>query len=88
MVNNDVNKVDGTIGSKIQYAVFSDQNLTKAQIKDWLARDMRGVYLLLAELLASVEAQEALAEVFWKRYRKFHDERAANPQLFDKPGTK
>lgn len=64
-----------SVSSQIDYAVFSNANLTKDQIKGWLQADIRGVYLLLAEMLGSVEVLDALSEVFFKRYVKFHEEK-------------
>lgn len=66
----------GSVDAKIQYSVFQDGQLSRDTIKGWLSKDIRGVYLLLSELLTSPEALDALTEVFYKRYLSFHEQKA------------
>lgn len=66
-----------SVKEKVDYSVFSDAQISRDQIKDWLRKDIQGVYILLSEVLASAEVLEALTEVFWTRYVKFHEEKKA-----------
>lgn len=73
--------VSDSVRSQIDYTVFKDGTLTKDQIKGWLQTDIRGVYMLLAEMLASVEVMDALVEVFWKRYVTLHEAKKAQQEM-------
>lgn len=53
---------------KIDKAAIFEKTITRDQVKEWLTRDIKGVYVLLAEIINSDECQEALVEVFWQRY--------------------
>lgn len=77
----DMNQFEGTVDSKMQYAVFKDQNLDRETIKNWLIKDIRGTYITMSELLSSRECIEALTDVFYKRYVDFHAKQQANPEL-------
>lgn len=66
---------------KLEFAVFHDADISKDQISTWLQNDIRGVYLLLSEVLASRECLDALVDVFYKRYLKFHEDKKNNPEL-------
>lgn len=66
---------------KIQLASFADANLTKEQIHEWLEKDMRGVYVLLTEVLASPECLLALSEAYYKRYQQLKEKLANAPEL-------
>lgn len=52
----------------IDKASMFSKTITRDQIKEWLVRDIKGVYVLLAEIINTDECQEALVEVFWQRY--------------------
>lgn len=69
------------IGHKVDYAVRENANLGKETIKEWLVKDIKGVYILLAEIINSKEAVDALVEVFWKRYQDMHAAKNAQPEL-------
>lgn len=70
-----------SIKEKVDYAVFKNAHINRDQIKDWLKRDIQGVYVLLAEMLRSEDAIDALADVYFERYKKFHAEKARQPEL-------
>lgn len=72
---------NGSVDSKIQYAVFQDGKLQRETIKSWLEKDVRGTYLLLSEILSSPPVLDALTEVFYKRYKDFHAQKAQAPEL-------
>lgn len=69
------------IGHKVDYAVKENANIGKEQIREWLVKDIRGSYLLILEVLNSEESIDALVEIFWKRYRRLHDQKNAQPEL-------
>lgn len=76
---------EGSVKSKIDYAVFANGELSKEQIAEWLSKDIKGVYYLLAEILNSKEAIDALAEVFYQRYLAFQKAKEVTPELDLKP---
>lgn len=57
---------------KIDYEVFKNGSISKETIKEWLKKDIQGVYVLLSEMLYSPEVIDALVEVFYQRYLKMH----------------
>lgn len=63
--------IDG-VGHKVDYAVKSDASISRDQIREWLVKDMRGVYLLLSELLNSPQCVDALTDIFYARYQDMH----------------
>lgn len=65
---------DGVKG-KLDSALFHDADIAKAQVREWLVKDMRGVYILIAEVLASEECVDALTEIFYGRYQKLHKDK-------------
>lgn len=69
------------IGHKVDYAVKENANIGKEQIREWLVKDIRGVYILLAEILNSKEATDALVEVFWNRYKTMHEAKQNQTEL-------
>lgn len=74
-------KKEFSADEKLQYAVFQNGNLSRDQIKEWYKKDVAGIYVLIAEVLRSEEALDALVEVAWKRYQKYHAEKTAQPEL-------
>lgn len=69
------------VKAKIDYAVFADASLSRDQIKEWLKKDIQGVYVLLSEMLYSEEVIDSLVNVFYKRYEAHHAAKAAEPEL-------
>lgn len=65
-----------SVNQKVDYALFTDANLSRDTIKGWLKNDIRGMYLTLAEVLASNDCIEALTEVMYKRYTGIHKAKA------------
>lgn len=63
--------IDG-VGHKVDYAVKNDASISRDQIREWLVKDMRGVYLLLSELLNSSQCVDALTDIFYARYQDMH----------------
>lgn len=54
---------------KIDYMVMKDKTLTRDQIKEWLQKDIQGVYILLSEILRTNEVLDAMVNVFYERYQ-------------------
>lgn len=57
---------------KIDFEVFKNGSIERDQIKEWLKKDIQGVYILLSEMLYSPEVIDTLTEVFYQRYLKIH----------------
>lgn len=70
-----------TPGQKIEYAVKVDADISQAQIKEWLIKDIRGVHILLSEILQTEECIDALVKVFYERYSTMHKAKTENPEL-------
>lgn len=62
----------GSVKAKSDYAVFNNADIPKEQIKEWLVKDIKGVFILLSDLIQTPEAIDALTEVFYKRYCDLH----------------
>lgn len=74
-------ETDFTVQEKIDYQVFSNQNLSREQLRAWFVKDIKGVYILLSELLNTTEAIDALTDVYYKRYKDFHEAQKNQPEL-------
>lgn len=59
----------------IEYSVLTNKQIPKAQIKEWLERDIKNVYILLAEILRTQELIDAFVNVYYKRYEELHKEK-------------
>lgn len=70
-----------SVNQKIDYALFADADITRDRIKGWLKNDLRGVYLVIAEILASNDCVEALTDVMYKRYSDLHKAKAEQTEL-------
>lgn len=66
---------------KVDFTVFKDGTLSRETIRSWLSTDIRGVYMILAEVLAAEEVLDALTDVFYKRYKKLHEAKMAQTEL-------
>lgn len=60
-------KVKG-INQVIQDTAFNGFDLDHNQIKEYLKRDIRGIYVLLADILNSPDVLDAMAAVMLTRY--------------------
>lgn len=56
----------------VDYAVFKNANISRDELQKWIARDITGAYMTLAEILRNQEVLDAITEVYWKRYQAFH----------------
>lgn len=78
--------IEGT-QAKVDYAILNDSNLSKEQVKDGLQKDIESVAVFVSNLLRSKECMDALTEVMWQRYQKYHEQRKKRehdePGLFD-----
>lgn len=45
--------------------------VSRDTIREWFKRDLRGIHVLLAEILATDVAIDALVEVFYDRHMKY-----------------
>lgn len=63
-----------------QNAFAGDLTMTRDQIKAGLKKDVYGVYVVLAEMLASNEVLEAITEVFWKRLLELREQKEKDKQ--------
>lgn len=72
---------NGGVKSKVDFAVFTDANISRQEISEWLVRDIKNTYFTLSEVLNSKECIEALTDVFYKRYCDMHAAKAAQPEL-------
>lgn len=71
---------------KVDYAIKENAELSKEQIREWLMKDMKGAYIVLAEIINSQECYDALVEVMWNRYLRMHKEKQIAPELpLDQP---
>lgn len=70
-----------SMDQKAQYAVFTNSALERSEIKEWLVSDMKRALVTVSEVLQSNDALEALTEVYWKRYCKYHESAQAQPEL-------
>lgn len=55
-----------------QQAAFAGVKLSREEIFDLVKRDMRGIHVLLSEILASDVCINALTDVFYKRHVELH----------------
>lgn len=69
---------------KIDFEVFKNGSIERDQIKEWLKKDIQGVYILLSEMLYSPEVIDTLTEVFYQRYLKMHKQPEATAEQMDK----
>lgn len=69
------------IGHKVDQAAKENVSISRDMIREWLKKDIGGVYVLLAEMLNSSEVIDAVTDVFWSRYQRFKEE--SEPSLFD-----
>lgn len=74
-------ETDFTVQEKIDYQVFSNKNLSREQLRAWFVKDIKGVYVLLSELLDTTEAIDALTDVYYKRYKDFHEAQQNQTEL-------
>lgn len=65
-------QLNATMDQKIQYNVLHEQNLNRDTIKEWLSRDIKGIYIILADILRQDEILEKLTDVYYDRYKAFH----------------
>lgn len=66
---------------KMEIASVYDADLSKETLRDWMVKDIRGVHVLLSEVLGSEECISALTEVFYKRYLELQESKKAQPSL-------
>lgn len=71
-----------SIDQRIQFNVLQNADLSRETIKQWLEKDIKGVYILLADILQSSEIMDAIVNVFYKRYQELHDSAKVSPELF------
>lgn len=58
----------------IEEAAFNNWSMTREQIQFGLKRDIRGIYVVLAEILQSQEVLDAITNVYYERYLKIKAE--------------
>lgn len=73
---------------KIDYEVFKNGTIQKAQIAEWLKKDIEGVYVLISEMLYTPEVMEALVNVFYDRYVKLHKQAQIDEALKTQPDVR
>lgn len=71
-----------SIKQVLSEGAFHGTNYSPDDIKNFLRRDIKGVYILLAEVLQSDEVIDALASVYYKRYQELM---AQQPIEFNEP---
>lgn len=69
-----------SIKQELQEGAFKGTAYSKEDIRKFLVRDIKGVYIVLAEILQSDDAVNALVEVYYRRYQEMM---AQQPLDFD-----
>lgn len=69
-------------GHKVEYAVKENAEITKEMLAGWLKKDVQGAFITLQEILASKECMDALTEVFWTKYKRMHEAKQSQPEIF------
>lgn len=67
---NMVTDFNGTLKSKLDYAAFLQQDISKETVRENLTREMRDAYLLLSELLATPPLLDMIAEHYYQNFLK------------------
>lgn len=57
----------------LQQEAFSGREVTRDQIRDGLSRDLRGLFIVLQEVLRSSECIDALTDVYYARYKRLRE---------------
>lgn len=70
-----------SVRESLDDAAFNGKNVEKDQLKSFLKQDLKGVYLVLADLLRTEEAIDALTDVFYSRYLRLKEAKEASPEL-------
>ena len=62
-------------------AAMESAELSLEQVRSYLVRDIKGIYVLLADILNSDEVTDALAQAIYQRYEKHMQAKKAAPEL-------
>ena len=68
-------------GQTIQQMAFNGQEVTEEMIREWFMRDLKGVYVILAEILQTKECIDALAKIYHGRYLQMVEGMKRQPEL-------
>lgn len=70
-----------SIDQKVQRDAVDGRVPNREEIRQWIARDMKGAYVMLAEVLQSKECIEALTKVFFDRAVKYYEQQKREPEI-------
>lgn len=76
-----------SLDQKIQESVFTDKAIDRDTLKKLLVQDMRSCLVFMNEIMAIPEAVDALVDVYYGRYVKFHEEKNKVPDPSDVPDS-
>lgn len=79
--NNGVNTSSETIGYKLSKAASQEQFVSRESVVQYLRQDVRSLYVLLSEILASEEIIDAIANVIYTRYEKIREAKESQQDL-------
>lgn len=70
-----------TVHQALQFAWMKDGKVDRSMIEEFLLRDLKGIHVLLTEMLSDPEIIDAITNVIAKRYQKVFDANKAEPEI-------
>lgn len=72
--NNAKHHVNGAT-HLLEKAAMQDQFATREKVREFLQKDVAGIYVLISEIMASKEIIDAITDVIYNRYLKIREEK-------------
>lgn len=70
-----------TIDQQAQYAWMKGGKVDRQMIEEFLVRDLKGIHVLLTELLSDQDVIDAITKVICDKYQKALDVKKLEPEL-------
>lgn len=81
------NKGQKSIDQKLQETVMTDKEMDRETLKKVLVREVQSIAVFVNEILSIDAAMDALADVYYERYKKFYETKNQVPDPKDVPDT-
>lgn len=70
-----------TIDQQAQYAWMKDGKVDRHMIEEFLVRDLKGIHVLLTEMLSDKDVIDAITKVICDKYQKALEVQKSQPEL-------
>lgn len=81
MEKKKVVEMNGTMKSRLEYAAFLKQGVSREEIDAGISRELRDAYLLLSEILSNRELKTLIVDWYYAKYEKLRQDAENNPEL-------